>query len=106
MPRTCPVCGSKVAREKGSVDHRCTGGLFCGAQRKFAILHFASRRALDIEGLGEKIVDQLVDGGLVRSLADVYDLTRDKVEALERMAEKSAANLIANIEASKRTTLA
>ena len=106
MPRTCPVCGSKVAREKGSVDHRCSGGLFCGAQRKFAILHFASRRALDIEGLGEKIVDQLVDTGLVRSLPDVYALTQEKVEALERMAEKSAANLIANIEASRKTTLA
>jgi DNA ligase (NAD+) len=106
MPRTCPVCGSNVLREKGSVDHRCTGGLFCGAQRKFAILHFAGRRALDIEGLGEKIVDQLVDTGLVRSLPDVYALTRETVEALERMAEKSAGNLIANIEASKKTTLA
>ena len=63
--KACPVCGSAVVREKGSVDHRCTGGLFCAAQRKFAILHFAGRRALDIEGLGEKIVDQLVDTGLV-----------------------------------------
>ena len=106
MPATCPVCASKVAREKGSVDHRCTGGLFCGAQRKFAILHFAGRRALDIEGLGEKIVDQLVDTGLVRSLPDVYALTQEKVEALERMAAKSAANLIASIAASRKTTLA
>jgi DNA ligase (NAD+) len=106
MPRTCPVCGSKVAREQGSVDHRCSGGLFCGAQRKFAILHFASRRALDIEGLGEKIVDQLVDSGLVGSLPDLYALSQEKVEALERMAEKSAANLIASIEASRKTTLA
>ncbi len=65
MPRACPVCGSAVVREKGGVDHRCSGGLFCAAQRKFAILHFAGRRALDIEGLGEKIVDQLVDTGLV-----------------------------------------
>jgi len=106
MNRACPVCGSKVVREKGSVDHRCTGGLFCAAQRKFAILHFAGRRALDIEGLGEKIVDQLVDTGLVRSLPDVYALTQEKLEALDRMAEKSAANLMANIEASKKTTLA
>jgi len=105
MPRSCPVCGSAVAREKGGVDHRCEGGLFCAAQRKFAILHFAGRRALDIEGLGEKIVDQLVDTGLVESLPDVYALTKEKVEALERMAEKSAANLIANIEASRKTTL-
>jgi DNA ligase (NAD+) len=106
MPASCPVCGSKVVREKGSVDHRCTGGLFCGAQRKFAILHFAGRRALDIEGLGEKIVDQLVDTGLVRSLPDVYALTKEKIEALERMADKSAANLLASIAASRKTTLA
>ncbi|MDQ6685014.1 MAG: NAD-dependent DNA ligase LigA, partial [Pseudomonadota bacterium] len=106
MPLACPVCGSTVAREKGGVDHRCEGGLFCAAQRKFAILHFAGRRALDIEGLGEKIVDQLVDTGLVESLPDVYGLTQASVEALERMADKSAANLIANIEASKQTTLA
>ncbi len=106
MPAACPVCGSTVAREKGGVDHRCEGGLFCAAQRKFAILHFAGRRALDIEGLGEKIVDQLVDTGLVESLPDLYALTKEKVEALERMADKSAANLIANIEASRKTTLA
>jgi DNA ligase (NAD+) len=106
MPASCPVCASKVAREKGGVDHRCTGGIFCAAQRKFAILHFAGRRSLDIEGLGEKIVDQLVDTGLVRSLPDLYALTKEKVQALERMADKSAANLIASIEASRRTTLA
>jgi DNA ligase (NAD+) len=106
MPSECPVCGSGVGREKGGVDHRCSGGLFCGAQRKFAILHFAGRRALDIEGLGEKIVDQLVDTGLVESLPDVYALAKETVEALERMADKSAANLIANIEASRKTTLA
>jgi len=93
-------------REKGGVDHRCSGGLFCAAQRKFAILHFAGRRALDIEGLGEKIVDQLVDTGMVQSLPDLYALTKDSVEALERMADKSAANLIANIARSKKTTLA
>jgi len=106
MPSACPVCGSAVAREPGGVDHRCGGGLFCAAQRKFAILHFAGRRALDIEGLGEKIVDQLVDGGLVETLPDVYALTQEKLEALERMGDKSTANLLANIEASKQTTLA
>ncbi|MBV9889551.1 MAG: NAD-dependent DNA ligase LigA, partial [Rhizobacter sp.] len=101
----CPVCGSAVEREEGEVDWRCSGGLFCAAQRKHAILHFASRRALDIEGLGEKIVDQLVDSGLVRSLPDIYALTQAQLQALERMAEKSAANLIASIAASKKTTL-
>ena len=106
MPLACPVCGSKVAREKGGVDHRCEGGLFCAAQRKFAILHFAGRRALDIEGLGEKIVDQLVDAGMVDSLPDIYALGKDALEGLDRMGDKSAANLVANIEASKRTTLA
>jgi len=106
MPRQCPVCGSRVAREKGGVDHRCTGGLFCPAQRKIAILHFAGRRALDIEGLGDKIVDQLVDKGLVEILPDIYALTGAQLDMLERMGDKSAANLLANIERSKQTTLA
>ncbi len=106
MPHECPMCGSSVAREKGGVDHRCTGGLFCGAQRKFAILHFAGRRALDIEGLGDKVVDQLVDTGLVGSLPDLYALTKETLEGLERMGDKSAANLLATIERSKKTTLA
>jgi DNA ligase (NAD+) len=106
MPRLCPVCASHVARDKGAVDHRCSGGLFCAAQRKFAILHFAGRRALDIEGLGEKIVDQLVDSGRVKSLPDIYALTQDELEAFERMGDKSAANLVANVAKSKRTTLA
>jgi len=106
MPPACPVCASLVVREKGGVDHRCSGGLFCAAQRKFAILHFAGRRALDIEGLGEKIVDQLVDTGRVQSLPDLYALTKESVEALERMADKSAANLIANLARSRKTTLA
>ncbi len=106
MPRECPVCGSRVVREKGGVDHRCTGGLFCAAQRKIAILHFAGRRALDIEGLGEKIVDQLVDSGLVELLPDLYALTPDSLEAFERMGEKSAASLVANLAASRKTTLA
>ncbi len=106
MPRECPVCGSRVVREKGGVDHRCSGGLFCAAQRKIAILHFAGRRALDVEGLGDKIVDQLVDGGLVKTLPDLYALTQQGIEGLERMGDKSAAKLVAGIEASKRTTFA
>jgi len=106
MPRSCPVCGSRVAREKGGIDHRCSGGLFCAAQRKQALLHFAGRRAMDIEGLGEKLVDQLVDGGLIRTLPELYRLGVAKLAALERMAEKSAANLVAALEKSKGTTLA
>ena len=105
MPRQCPVCGSAVLRERGEVDHRCTGGLFCPAQRKQALLHFAARRAIDIEGLGDKLVDQLVDGGLVRTLADLYALSEADLAALERMAAKSAANLAAAFAQSKSTTL-
>jgi DNA ligase (NAD+) len=99
------VCGSRVLREKGSVEHRCTGGLFCAAQRKQALLHFAGRRAMDIEGLGDKLVDQLVDGGLVRTLPELYRLGVAKLAALERMADKSAANLLAALEKSKSATL-
>ncbi|MCB1995621.1 MAG: NAD-dependent DNA ligase LigA, partial [Rhodoferax sp.] len=106
MPRVCPVCGSPVRREKGGIDHRCTGGLFCAAQRKQALLHFAGRRAMDVEGLGDKLVDQLVDGGLVRTLPELYTLGVAKLAALERMADKSAANLVAALEKSKATTLA
>ncbi len=106
MPRACPVCGSTVRREKGGIDHRCSGGLFCAAQRKQAILHFAGRRAMDVEGLGDKLVDQLVDGGLIRTLPELYTLGVAKLAALERMADKSATNLVAALEASKRTTLA
>ncbi|HEV8313190.1 MAG TPA: NAD-dependent DNA ligase LigA [Burkholderiaceae bacterium] len=102
----CPVCGSAIAREEGEADWRCTGGLFCGAQRKEAMLHFAGRRAMDIEGLGGKLVDQLVDGGIVRTLPELYKLGVAKLAALERMADKSAGNLVAAIEKSKRTTLA
>jgi len=105
MPRQCPVCGSAVLRERGGVDHRCTGGLFCAAQRKQALLHFAGRRAMDIEGLGDKLVDQLVDAGLIRTLPELYTLGLAKFSALERMAEKSAANLVAGLEKSKDTTL-
>ncbi|HKW82875.1 MAG TPA: NAD-dependent DNA ligase LigA [Burkholderiaceae bacterium] len=102
----CPVCGSEVTREEGEVDWRCSGGLFCGAQRKQAILHYAGRRAMDIEGLGDKIVDQLVDSGLIRTLPELYKLGVAKLNELERMGEKSAQNLLANIETSKKTTLA
>ncbi|MDO9313424.1 MAG: NAD-dependent DNA ligase LigA [Burkholderiaceae bacterium] len=102
----CPVCGSPIAREEGEVDWRCTGGITCPAQRKEAILHFAGRRAMDIEGLGDKLVDQLVDAGLIRTLPELYTLGLAKLCALDRMGDKSAANLLAGLEASKRTTLA
>ena len=103
---TCPICGSAIAREEGEIDWRCSGGLFCPAQRKQALLHFAQRRAVDIEGLGDKLVDQLVEAGLIRTLPDLYKLGLTALTALERMGEKSAVNLLAGLEASKRTTLA
>ncbi|MHB1173981.1 MAG: NAD-dependent DNA ligase LigA [Sulfuriferula sp.] len=106
MPTTCPVCGSHVVRLPDEVVTRCSGGLYCPAQRKQALWHFASRRAMDIDGLGEKLVDQLVDMGMVNSPADLYRLGMVKLANLERMADKSAANLLAAIEASKHTTLA
>ena len=102
----CPVCGSDIAREEGEVDWRCSGGLFCAAQRKQAILHFAGRRAMDVEGLGDKLVDQLVDAGLIRTLPELYKLGIAKLSALERMADKSAQNIVDGLEKSKRTTLA
>ena len=105
MPKSCPVCGSAVERDKGSLEHRCTGGLVCAAQRKQALLHFAGRRAMDVEGLGDKLVDQLVDGELVRTLPDLYRLGFVQLAALERMGDKSAQKLLANLEASKQTTL-
>lgn len=105
MPAQCPVCGSAVVREKGEANHRCTGGLFCPAQRKEAILHFAARRAMDIEGLGDKLVDQLVDQGVIRTLPDLYRMGLTALIALDRMAEKSAQNVLAALEKSKRTTL-
>ncbi len=101
----CPVCGSDVRREPGGIAYRCTGGLFCAAQRKQALLHFAGRRAMDIEGLGDKLVDQLVDGGLIRTLPELYTLGLAKLAALDRMADKSAANLLAALDKSKTTTL-
>ena len=106
MPSACPECGSAVIRLADEAVARCTGGLVCPAQRKQSLLHFASRRAMDIEGLGEKLVDQLVDGGLVRTPADLYALGVAKLAALERMAEKSAGNVVAAIGKSKATTLA
>ena len=106
MPRTCPVCASRVVRERGAMDHRCSGGLFCPAQRKQAILHFAGRRAMDIEGLGDKLVEQLVDAGVIRALPDLYKLGVTALAALDRMADRSAANLVAALERSRHTTLA
>ncbi len=106
MPKRCPACGSEVVRAEGEAIARCSGGLFCPAQRKEAIKHFASRRAMDIEGLGDKLVDQLVDKGLVKDVADLYELDEATLAGLERMGEKSAANLKAAIEKSKHTTLA
>jgi DNA ligase (NAD+) len=105
MPPHCPVCGSRVIRDEEEKDHRCSGGLFCPAQRKQALLHFAGRRALDIDGLGERLVDQLVDAGLVRSPADLFALDAGALAGLERMAEKSAAKLVAAIDRARRTTL-
>jgi DNA ligase (NAD+) len=106
MPSRCPVCDSHIERVADEAIARCSGGLFCGAQRKQALVHFAHRRAMDIEGLGEKIVDQLVDNNLVRTPADLYRLGFTAVANLERMGEKSADNLIQAINQSRKTTLA
>ncbi len=105
MMSHCPVCGSLAEREEGEADHRCTGGLFCSAQRKQAIWHFAHRRAMDVDGLGDKLVDQLVDSGQVKTLADLYHLKLDALANMDRMAEKSAVNLLEALEKSKATTL-
>ena len=105
LPKRCPECGSKVVRLPDEVIARCSGGLVCPAQRKQALLHFASRRAMDIEGLGDKLVDQLVDAGLVHTPADVYKLDAGALAALDRMADKSAANVVAAIGKSRATTL-
>ncbi|MGV3727205.1 NAD-dependent DNA ligase LigA [Hydrogenophaga sp.] len=105
MPRSCPVCGSEAVREEGEVDFRCSGGLFCAAQRKQAILHFAQRRAVEVEGLGDKLVEQLVDTGVVKTLPDLYRLGFTALAGLERMADKSARNIVDALEKSKRTTL-
>lgn len=105
MPRKCPVCGSDAVREEGEADYRCTGGLFCGAQRKEAILHYAHRRAVEVEGLGDKLVEQLVDANIIRTLPDLYKLGLTALAGLDRMAEKSANNLLEALEKSKQTTL-
>ena len=106
MPSHCPVCGSDVIRVEGETIARCSGGLYCDAQRKEAIKHFASRKAMDIDGLGDKLVEQLSDQGLIHDVADLFKLSQTQIASLERMGEKSAANLIAALEKSKQTTLA
>ena len=106
MPTRCPICNSEVLRAEGEAIARCTGGLFCPAQRKQALLHFAQRRALDIEGLGDKLVEQLVDEEIVHTPADLFKLGVAKLAALDRMADKSAQNVVAAIEKAKHTTLA
>ncbi len=105
MPRICPVCGSAAVREEGEADYRCTGGLFCSAQRKQAILHFAHRRAVEVEGLGDKLVEQMVDAGIVKTLPDLYRLGFTALAAMDRMADKSAQNIVDALEKSKQTTL-
>ena len=105
LPKYCPACGSVAIRIEEEASLRCTGGFSCSAQLKESIKHFASRRALDIEGLGEKLISQLVDQGLIKSPLDIYNLTATQISGLERMAKKSANNLIESIERSKKTTL-
>lgn len=106
MPKRCPVCQSEIENIEGESASRCTGGLFCAAQQKEAIKHFASRKAMDIEGLGDKLADQLIESHLIRNVADIYDLTLNQLKSLERMGTKSSINLLEQIEKSKRTTLA
>jgi len=106
LPDSCPVCGSETARFEDEAVTFCTGGLYCEAQRKEAIKHFASRRAMNVDGLGDKLVEQLVDEGLIHTIADLYTLKVEDLSKLERMAEKSAKNLVASLDESKKTTLA
>jgi DNA ligase (NAD+) len=101
MPTECPACGSRIVREEGEAVSRCTGGLVCPAQRRESLKHFASRGAMDIDGLGDKLVEQLMDRGLVESVADVFRLEPEQLAGLERMGDKSAKNLVRAIEASK-----
>jgi DNA ligase (NAD+) len=105
LPARCPVCDSHVVRTEGEAIARCSGGLVCAAQRLGAIRHFASRRALDVDGLGERLVEQLIESGRVTTPADLYTLAADEIAELERMGPRSAANLIAALEQSKQTTL-
>ena len=106
MPQRCPVCGSETFRDEEEKDTRCTGGLFCPAQRRESLVHFASRLALNIDGLGEKVIDQLLEADLIRTPADLYRLTEDNLLSLERFGKKSAANLLQALQKSKETTLA
>lgn len=106
MPDHCPVCGSETFRDEEEKDTRCTGGLFCPAQRRESLVHFASRLALNIDGLGEKVIDQLLEAELIKTPADLYKLTDEKLLSLDRFGKKSAANLLAALEKSKETTLA
>jgi len=104
LPKRCPVCGSEVERSEGEAVARCVGGLFCPAQRKEALRHFASRRAMNIEGFGSKLVDQLVDLNMVKTPADLYSLTAEQLAELEHLGEKSAQKLVAALDKSKDTT--
>ncbi|MCX4186324.1 NAD-dependent DNA ligase LigA [Methylophaga sp. OBS4] len=103
MPAQCPICGSDVEREEGEAVSRCSGGLFCPAQRKEAIKHFASRKALDVDGLGDKLVEQMVDAGLIKDVADLFLLEAEQIAGLERMGQKSADNLVKALQAAKQT---
>ncbi|WP_199608899.1 NAD-dependent DNA ligase LigA [Flocculibacter collagenilyticus] len=105
FPETCPVCDSQVERVEGEAVLRCTGGLICAAQRKQAIKHFASRKAFDVDGLGDKLVEQLVDANLIQTPADLFKLTEEQLTSLERMGQKSAINVLNALEAAKQTTL-
>jgi len=105
MPDTCPICGSHAVRGEDEAVTRCTGGLFCPAQRKQALIHFSGRKAMDVDGLGDKLIEQLVDNSIVKTPADLYKLGVLGLAGLERMAEKSAANVVAAIEKSRATTL-
>ena len=105
MPHICPVCESAAVREEGEADYRCTGGLFCSAQRKQAILHFAQKRAVEVDGLGDKLVEQLVDAGVIKTLPDLYRLGLTALSELDRMADKSAKNILEALQKSKQTTL-
>ncbi len=105
MPSNCPICGSDVEREEGEAVIRCSGGLYCSAQQVQAIIHFASRRAMNIDGLGDKLIEQLVEKGLINNVSDLYKVTQEQLTELERMAEKSATNIIEALNDSKETTL-
>ena len=105
MPSNCPICGSDVEREEGEAVIRCSGGLYCSAQQIQAIIHFSSRRAMNIDGLGDKLIEQLVEKGLINNVSDLYTVTQEQLAELERMAEKSATNIIAALNNSKKTTL-